>query len=325
MKSVFFCLLFLFIPKLCISQLSANDDAVYLDSLSNMGTAENYKYIRIIKDYKIPNKETYQVKDFYKSGKLARAGTTSTRIGITKTGTFFYFYENGKRKSILNYEKDKPVGSYFEFHENGEKKLEGEWSDDNKTVIPNIKVKNCWKEDGIQTVKEGSGFFEEIYFKGSLLYRNDLNAFGKGKIVNNLKDSIWTSYNQKTKISYSENYKNGELISGVSIDSNKVEHKYTVSEIRPMPKKGMDDFNRHIARTFNMPKVEGLKGKIYVTFVVETDGSIADVKVLRDLGYGTGDEAIRAITSYKGWTPGEQRGIKVRCKFSLPITVQTTR
>ena len=50
-------------------------------------------------------------------------GTTATRIGIIKTGTFLYFYENGKRKSILNYEKDKPFGTYFEFHENGEKKF----------------------------------------------------------------------------------------------------------------------------------------------------------------------------------------------------------
>ncbi|NDP21725.1 MAG: energy transducer TonB [Paludibacter sp.] len=325
MKSILFSLVFLFIPKFCVSQLSANDDAVYLDSLNNMGTAENYKYIRIIKDYKIPNKEPYQVKVFYKSGKIAMAGATSTRIGITKTGTFLYFHENGKRKSILNYEKDKQVGAYFEFHENGNKKLEGEWIDDNKTVIPNIKVKNCWNEDGIQTVKEGSGFFEEIYFQGSLPYRNNVNGFGKGKIVNNLKDSIWSGLNKKTKISYIENYKNGELISGVSIDSNKVEHKYSVTEIRPIPKKGMDNFNRHIAKTFRCPNVEGLRGKIYVTFVVETDGSITDVKVLRDIGYGTGAEAIRAVTSYEGWIPGEQRGIKVRCKFSLPISVQTTR
>ncbi|TRX22497.1 hypothetical protein FNW25_14410 [Flavobacterium franklandianum] len=87
----------------------------------------------------------------------------------------------------------------------------------------------------------------------------------------------------------------------------------------------MDNFKRHISRTFNTPKVEGLKGKIYVTFVVETDGSITDVRVLRDIGYGSGAEAIRAVSLYKGWIPGEQRGIKVRCKFSLPIAVQSTR
>jgi antitoxin component YwqK of YwqJK toxin-antitoxin module len=319
MKSILFSILFLLVPKLCVSQvITANDDAVYLDSLGNMGTAENYRYIRIVIDYQIPNKEPYLVKDFYKSGKIAMSGATATRIGITKTGPFVYYYENGKRKSIVNYKLNKPYGSYYEFHENGNKKLEGEWSEDAKTVLPNIKIKNYWDENSNQTIKDGDGYYEGFY-------NNDFKELGKGKIKNNLKDSIWTGENKKFKFTYIENYKNGELISGVSIDSNKEEHKYTVSEVRPIPKKGMGDFNNHIARTFKTPKVEGLKGKIYVSFVVETDGSIDDVKVLRDLGYGTGAEAIRAVKSYKGWIPGEQRGIKVRCKFSLPIAVLTNR
>jgi protein TonB len=41
-----------------------------------------------------------------------------------------------------------------------------------------------------------------------------------------------------------------------------------------------------------VPEEEGLKGKVYVTFVVE-NGSLTDIKVLRDIGYGTGKEAIR--------------------------------
>lgn len=160
MKTVLFAFLFLLIPKICISQLSENDEAVYLDSLFNLGTAENYKYIQIIKDYAIPNKESYPIGVYFKSGKIQMRGTSATGIGITKIGTFLYFYENGKRKSILNYEKNKPVGAYFEFHGNGEIKLEGEWCVNKNHVIPNIKVKNCWNETGVQTIKEGSGFFE---------------------------------------------------------------------------------------------------------------------------------------------------------------------
>jgi hypothetical protein len=95
MKSILFTVLFLFVPKLCISQLSKNDDAVYLDSLFNIGTAENYRYIQIIKDYKTPNKEPYQIRVYYKSGKIQMKGATSARIGISKIGTFLYFYENG--------------------------------------------------------------------------------------------------------------------------------------------------------------------------------------------------------------------------------------
>jgi hypothetical protein len=306
-------LIFLYFISCSSFSQTANDDAVFLDSLYNMGSAENYKYIRVIKDYNIPNKESYQVKDYYKSGKIAMSGTTLTRDKITKTGMFIYYHENGKRKSIINYELDKANGNYYEFYENGNKKLQGEWIFDNKTVLPYIKIISYWDENATQTIQDGNGFFDEIY------------SVGKGKIKNNLKDSIWTGENKKFKFTYIENYKNGELVSGISIDSNQVEHKYTANEIRPIPKKGMGDFNNHISRTFKCPKIEGLKGKIYVSFVVETDGSIADVKVLRDMGYGTGAEAIRVVTSYKGWIPGEQRGIKVRCKFSLPITVLSSR
>lgn len=97
MKTVLFAFLFLLIPKICISQLSENDEAVYLDSLFNLGTAENYKYIQIIKDYAIPNKESYPIRVYFKSGKIQMRGTSATGIGITKTGTFLYFYENGKK------------------------------------------------------------------------------------------------------------------------------------------------------------------------------------------------------------------------------------
>jgi periplasmic protein TonB len=66
-----------------------------------------------------------------------------------------------------------------------------------------------------------------------------------------------------------------------------------------------------------------LKGKVYVTFVVEKDGSLTDIKVLRDIGYGTGKEAIRVLSKCPKWMPGEQNGKKVRVLYSLPITIQT--
>ncbi len=320
MKLILFYLLFLFIPKLCISQvITEKDDAVYLDSLYNMGNEKNYKYIRVIKDYKALNKKSYEVKDFYKSGKIAMSGTTTTTIDITKTGQFIYFYENGNRKIIANYKQDKPFGVYYEFHENGNKKLEGEWVDNDKTVIPNLNIKNYWDSNTNQTIKDGNGYYEEIY------NNNELKGFSKGKIKNNLKDSIWIGIYKTPKFTFIENYENGKFVSGASIDSNKVEHKYNDIKIHSIPKKGMNDFYNHIARTFKTPKEEGLKGKIYVTFIVETDGSINEVKVLRDLGYGTGKEAIKAILSYKDWLPGEQRGIKVRARFSLPINIETSR
>ena len=322
MKTFLLSILFLLTPKLCLSQLTANDDAVYLDSLFNIGNEKNYRYIQVIKDFKVPNKESYQMGVYYKSGKIQMKGAISTRDPIIKTGPFFYFYENGKRKSIINYENNKAVGTQYEFHENGEKKLEGVLVDKKENVIPNVQIKNAWNENGIQTIKEGNGFFEEGYYEGSLGFKNFERDFGSGKIVNNLKDSIWIGYNKKTKISFRENYKNGEFLEGVSIDSNKVEYKYTsLSDIRPVPKKGMNDFLQFVSKNLKIPDVKGLSGKIFISFVVDVDGKLTDFKVIRDIGYSIGQEAIRVLKSYGNWIPGELRGMKVRCTYSLPINI----
>ena len=94
-------------------------------------------------------------------------------------------------------------------------------------------------------------------------------------------------------------------------------------EVKPDFPGGMDKFNAFVAKNYQAPEEEGLKGKVYVTFVVEKDGSLTDIKVLRDIGYGTGKEAIRVLNKCPKWTPGEQNGKKVRCTFSLPISIQS--
>ncbi|CAC9973306.1 MULTISPECIES: energy transducer TonB [Flavobacterium] len=94
-------------------------------------------------------------------------------------------------------------------------------------------------------------------------------------------------------------------------------------EVKPDFPGGMDKFYKFVGNNYKTPEEEGLKGKVYVTFVVEKDGSLTDIKVLRDIGYGTGAEAIRVLKKCPKWTPGEQNGKKVRVLYSLPITIQS--
>jgi protein TonB len=84
-------------------------------------------------------------------------------------------------------------------------------------------------------------------------------------------------------------------------------------------------FQEFIAKNYRTPDVEGLRGKVIVSFVVEKDGSIVDVKVIKDLGYGTGAEAIRVLKLSPKWTPAMQDGKPVRVMYSLPITIRSTR
>lgn len=63
----------------------------------------------------------------------------------------------------------------------------------------------------------------------------------------------------------------------------------------------------------------GIQGRVFVTFVVEVDGSITDVRVLRGIGGGCDEEAVRVVRAMPKWVPGKQRGVPVRVQFNLPI------
>ena len=86
----------------------------------------------------------------------------------------------------------------------------------------------------------------------------------------------------------------------------------------------MADFYKFISKNYKIPATmpKGIKGKVYLKFIVEKDGSIADIKVIRDLGYGTGAEAIRVLNDCDKFKPAEQRGQKVSCSYSIPFLIQ---
>ena len=75
-------------------------------------------------------------------------------------------------------------------------------------------------------------------------------------------------------------------------------------EVKPDFPGGMEKFYKFVGNNYQTPEEDGLKGKVYVTFVVEKDGSLTDIKVIRDIGYGTGKEAIRVLNKCPKWTPG---------------------
>jgi TonB family protein len=105
--------------------------------------------------------------------------------------------------------------------------------------------------------------------------------------------------------------------------SNDIIYNTAGIDVKPEFPGGMMEFYKYIAKNYRTPSSKKLEGKVYVTFIIEKDGSVDDVKVLRDIGYGTGDEAIRVLINSPKWLPGEQNGQKVRCTFSLPIAIST--
>jgi protein TonB len=93
-------------------------------------------------------------------------------------------------------------------------------------------------------------------------------------------------------------------------------------EVYPEFPGGMDAWAKFIQRNLRYPyaaQEAGVQGKVYVSFVVERDGSISDVKVARGIGFGCDDEAIRVIKKSPKWKAGQQNKQNVRVRYNMPI------
>jgi protein TonB len=78
----------------------------------------------------------------------------------------------------------------------------------------------------------------------------------------------------------------------------------------------------YVAKNIKYPQIAretGIQGRVFVGFVVEPDGSISNVKLLRGIGGGCDEEAMRVIKSLPKWKPGKQRGKAVRVSYQIPV------
>ena len=85
---------------------------------------------------------------------------------------------------------------------------------------------------------------------------------------------------------------------------------------------GMEKMYEFMQRTQKYPDMEyeaGIQGKVFVQFVVDKDGSIEEVKVLRAVSDGLDKEALRLVKSMPKWSPGKMGGKPVKCRFNLPV------
>ena len=93
-------------------------------------------------------------------------------------------------------------------------------------------------------------------------------------------------------------------------------------EVMPIYPGGQEAMMNYLVSSIKYP-AEAIKkkivGTVYVSFIVEIDGSVSHVKVLRGIGGGCDEESIRVVTEMPKWIPGKQKGKPVRCQFNLPV------
>jgi len=97
---------------------------------------------------------------------------------------------------------------------------------------------------------------------------------------------------------------------------------FTAVEINPEYPGGEAAFGKFLQKNIHYPTVakeNNIQGRVYVQFIVERDGSLTDIKVMREPGSGLGDEAIRVLKISPHWKPGIQNGKPVRVQYTVPV------
>lgn len=99
-------------------------------------------------------------------------------------------------------------------------------------------------------------------------------------------------------------------------------HIYEKVEVMPEYPEGIEKLNEFFKENFKIPNLDrSIKGRVILRFIVEKDGSLSDIKVMRDLGYGTGKEAIRLLKRAGKWKAGLNKGEPVRVYYHLSVPV----
>jgi TonB family protein len=97
---------------------------------------------------------------------------------------------------------------------------------------------------------------------------------------------------------------------------------FDVVEQMPVPEGGMEGWNEYISNNLKYPEIareKGIEGTVYLVFIVNKEGQITDPQILRGIGGGADEEALRVVSGSPRWTPGRQSGRKVDVKMRVPI------
>lgn len=78
----------------------------------------------------------------------------------------------------------------------------------------------------------------------------------------------------------------------------------------------------YLIKNINYPKKArkaGIQGTVYITFIIEKDGKVSNVRILRGIGGGCDEESLRVVKNMPKWKPGRQRGKNVRVQYNMPL------
>jgi len=256
------------------------------------------------------DKTMYVVHEYDKNGKVRLVtGSKTNDINLQYWGRYVAYYPSGRKKSTGTFKEGKLSGSRVEYYPTGKF-----YNSINCLPGDRVLYNTCMDSLGKTLAENGTGDwigFDENFTK----------IIVQGKIANGVRDGEWRERMNDT-VTKINNYQNGILTSSDEVDaSGKTIFKPV--EVVPSFPGGMEAFFHFLAKNLRYPataRENGIQGKVVLSFVVEIDGSLTDMKVKGSVGGGCDEEAMRVIKLSAPWTPGTQGGKPVRVAYSVPVS-----
>lgn len=262
--------------------------------------------------------ETSNYTEWDSSGVLLMKGKMHNEL---RDGEWTTYYPNGKVRSITNYENGKIVGLYTKYYPNGKKMIQYTFLPIGTNTMPDV-----WNEKG-KPLKMGSKEYNEIVEgnrPGEII--NDPSEYNRSIIDHRINESASTV--DGPGVIYEEEAGDREFSYDERRPINDSDQVYSVCEYMPEFPGGIDSMLAFIRRNFIYSvDAHDKQGKVYVQYIVETDGHVTNVKVLRGIpGAPELDaEAVRLVSDFPVHKPAKMSGSPVRCYSVVPIRFEPNR
>ncbi|MFB9844871.1 energy transducer TonB [Mucilaginibacter ginsenosidivorans] len=257
------------------------------------------------------NKGLYIVTDYYPNGKLMMTGMpATTNYNLKRQGEFVSYYPNGNIQTVKRYSKDTLKGVQTYNYPNGKLYHSDFYNIERKRY----EIAELRDSTGKVLTSNGNGT--------AVLYDQKFKLMtDEGPIVNGVREGEWRG-SVNDSVTYVCLYKDNKGTTGKSFERSGVVHEFTQAEIEPTYEGGLDKFYNYLVHNIHYPKAakkNGVAGRVFLSFIIEKDGSLSNIKVLRGIGSGCDEEAVRALQLSPKWSPGYQYGMSVRVQYALPV------
>jgi TonB family protein len=240
------------------------------------------------------------------------------------TGQRILYHPNGAVNHQSD-EADKETLSLTTWYPNGQLKQIWTASKGGFLDASNPKtVATYWTADGKQLVKDGHGQAKYESKVNSLKDSTQYVTFvEEGRYENGMKQGIWTGYYSDSSYVFTETFDKGVGQGSRSKTFADDTITYAVRERMPEFKGGLTGLGQFLSSNLRYPasaQKDGAQGRVFVSFVVCEDGTLCDYEIIKGVHPDIDKEALRVTKAMSGrWTPGVQRGKKVRVRYNMPI------